>query len=190
MVDFISHGFKTGNIHFDALDIIVNFADYQFYRNDGVQKDLDFHVREVYRELGMEVPSSKYSSEDIRGKGLRIHRDGLAGYVIFCKSCEDVAKNPQHLVNLTLHGFGHEETHVLCDMDFQFLLDFELNGVDINAEAVFYRLLLHHPRLKQRLEEDIAELGGFLAVYKRNPDKKIYDSIQQKLELIKSQVPI
>lgn len=178
MIDFKKHGFSNGNVHMKALDIYPYLDNEHFYRDDGAQKDLKNHTIEVYNEF----KTKPRSLEQAYGRCIKLQDGKKIGYVIFYQ-ISDESGNVLTRENHDLWRLGHEETHVLNDIVSEFLLDFELEKIDIHTKS-FFQGLRQRPEHKQRLEEKIAELGGYLAVFKKNPYINIRDAILGQLNVI------
>jgi hypothetical protein len=147
-MNFLEKGYQTGNVWLPGLDITVYLNSNQFFRNDGIVKDMQIHTNKVYYEINPRIKHDSYPIPLGRCIITYDERSNIAA-AIFVKENDPI----NHIFN-----YGHESVEALIKYGRgDVLLD------ELKKEGFFI-----DPFQRYNDTENIANIGGFLALHKKN----------------------
>lgn len=149
----IENKFKAGKIILPGINVEVNLRDNQFYRNDGLVKDIDTHGKDALGELEKLGSKTKYNNNHTKGGHCMIYNDNKGDqYVIMA------VKEINNIINI--FNTGHESTHAIC----------ALGQKEKLTEALKRKGFKINPFKKYKCKEEQAHLGGLFALYLQDED--------------------
>ncbi len=157
-MDWAEHGFKTGRVTLPGLEIAVDLAPNQWFRDDGLRFNLGRHKRQLEKESGLKI------DHNIRGLfGVSEFITGGMTYVF-----EQTSSNNRKLyvsIMVARRSFsqmynvfrvGHESTHVLISY-----------GKEKSLVDALRQDGLANPFRFYNDEEQICDIGGIFALHRR-----------------------
>ncbi len=143
---FGDYGFETGKVLLPGLNLIVKLNRNRYFRNDGIVENMDEHLDDVKRELGISnfdytrgVPSM--------GRHIKLSYGSDKISIIFIKDQSSETNR---------FNYGHESTHAIIYLGLEdyFMDMLRKEGFTLN------------PFKRYNNEDDIANVGGLVSVYK------------------------
>ncbi|MCM2325123.1 MAG: hypothetical protein NDI94_01550 [Candidatus Woesearchaeota archaeon] len=153
-MNFINHGFKTGEVILPGIDILVRLSGLEFFRDDGIVPDVNAHMGVLSKEFGYKLPKNIYHRE--------IYNKETAARHVLVMEPDDIYKGciifiQDQGTEVNSFNRGHESTHVAVT----FGLKDEFNGM-LNHLGFF----LDPFSMYKRNEEKIANIGGLMSAYR------------------------
>ena len=148
------YGYSTENILIPGLNIQVMLGKNRYFRNDGVVADLHEHTDRIFEELNAINPH-KRDNEEHYGRtvklDLEVRKISVKASIIFILEQQSL---PDAIFNT-----GHESVHALIHLGKeQYLIEsLENLGFFFDPFQVYDD------------EESVANVGGFLSLYRANP---------------------
>ncbi|MDO8511281.1 MAG: hypothetical protein Q7S55_03885 [Nanoarchaeota archaeon] len=146
MTDFKALGYQTGEITLPGLDLTIQLNSNQYFRNDGIVSDLTTHTEKVFQQLSFPHKNEQY--------GPRVYGICARGKLEKEKFSTIFIRDVDIITNLLV--LGHEATHALIHLGLGHRL----------VQALRAERFLLDPFMKYDNEEDVAHIGGILALYK------------------------
>lgn len=175
-MDWAAHGFQTGRVVLPGLEIEVDLAPNQWFRYDGFRLNLNSHRKQLEREFKIQIPK-------ISGGLLS---SILRGYIPggFTYDLKTNGSNPSQgnivigrnlvipLPALNLFLIGHESTHALINYGQKNLLLDALKQEGFGLD----------PFENYVDQEEICDVGGILALYRKRMESKTPHNRQYLLD--------
>ncbi|MFH1589540.1 MAG: hypothetical protein ABIB43_03165 [archaeon] len=173
-MNFKKLGYSTGKVLFPGIDIVVNLGSNQYFRNDGVVEDFDLQIDKIYSEGGLSsLRKESYNS------CASLHVWNTVSYNRKFTELSNVFWKKSS-AKITTFVSGHESTHAVIRFKKEEYLLNELKkyGFALNPFESYTDV------------EDIADVGGFLGLYKKGfslSDVSDSDTEGIRKDLLKSQ---
>lgn len=164
-MDWADHGFKTGRVTLPGLEIEVDLKR-EWFRNDGPQWSLARHKKKLEEELGMRLPG--YFPGFSTGQKVTGMTYTLTSQAIYIHKICVVAVKKSLFPSDIIFRLGHESTHTL--------LNFGREKAFVNALNEYHFSL--NPFERYGDEEEICDVGGIFALYRRGLVRKTSPDLQ------------
>jgi len=140
------NGFRTGRVKLPGLDWYFKLSDKQYFRYDGIVPSADLYTDKVLSSFNL--PLDIYTRGEVSyGRHIPLESGNAKASLTFVVNMGDLDNR---------FNRGHESTHAVIwlGLESQFLRMLRRRGYNFDPFKRFSN------------EEDIAHVGGFMAIYK------------------------